>query len=95
VIAGTSSLPTSTSGRLSKTRKLKLQKSFSATDAVNAERSRIAAIHALPEGKGQEALATTLALTTAMTVDQVKAKLAAETSALWSAVLRTKGMVEA
>ena len=55
--------------------------------AVLAERDRVATIFALPEAKGREDYATKLALTTDMTVDQVKATLAAETSALWDAAL--------
>lgn len=48
----------------------------SAADAVKAERDRFAAIVALPEAKGREGLAQTLATTTDMSVDQVKAALA-------------------
>jgi signal peptide peptidase SppA len=48
----------------------------SAADAVKADRERTAAITALPEAKGREATAMHLAMTTDMTVDQVKAALA-------------------
>jgi hypothetical protein len=63
-----------------------------AAGAVLAERNRIAAIIALPEAKGREDYATKLAMTTDLSVDQVKAKLAAETSALWDGVLTSHGM---
>lgn len=45
------------------------------TEAANAERERIRAITALPEAAGREALAMTLATTTPLSVDQVKASL--------------------
>jgi len=60
--------------------------------AVKAERDRIAAIAALPEAKGQEDIAMKLAMSTDLSVDQVKAKLAANTSGLWDAVLTARGM---
>lgn len=63
-----------------------------ATNAVKAERDRIAAIVALPEAKGREDQAMTLAMTTDLSVDQVRAKFAAETSALWDGVLASRGM---
>ncbi|HEX7882960.1 MAG TPA: hypothetical protein VF499_09495 [Afipia sp.] len=50
---------------------------LSAADTIKAERDRFAAINALPEAKGREGLAMNLATTTDMTVDQVKATLAA------------------
>jgi signal peptide peptidase SppA len=93
----------------------------SAADTIKAERDRFAAINALPEAKGREGLAMTLATTTDMTVEQVKAALAsapaavadgragaskiglsveqpkpgsdaANTSALWEASLKSRGM---
>ncbi|WP_316185372.1 MULTISPECIES: hypothetical protein [unclassified Bradyrhizobium] len=78
----------------------------SATDAVKAERDRIAAINALPEAKGREGLAMTLATSTDMSVDQVRAALAAAPTAaadgardseiglLWDQVLSSKGMTD-
>lgn len=63
-----------------------------ATNAAKAERARIAAIYALPETKGNESLAMSLAMTTSLSVDEVKATLAAETSALWGAALASRGM---
>lgn len=60
--------------------------------AAKAERDRIAAIVALPEAKGREDQAMTLAMTTDLSVDQVKAKFAAETSALWDAALASRGI---
>jgi hypothetical protein len=68
-----------------------------ATIAVKAERDRIAAIIALPEAKGREGLARTLA-TTGLTVDQARAALAAApidpaaVSAMWDSVLASRGM---
>lgn len=53
----------------------------SAADTIKAERDRFAAINALPEAKGREGLAMTLATTTDMTVDQVKAALASAPAA--------------
>jgi hypothetical protein len=67
------------------------------TDAVKAERNRIAAIVALPEAKGREGLARTLA-TTGLSVDQARAALAAApidpaaVSAMWDAALTSRGM---
>lgn len=54
----------------------------SAADTIKAERDRIAAINALPEAKGREGLAMNLATSTDMTVDQVKAALAAAPAAV-------------
>lgn len=65
---------------------------LSASTAAKAERDRIAAIIALPEAKGREEYTMTLAVTTDLSVDQVKAKLAAETSALWDAALASRGI---
>lgn len=68
-----------------------------ATDAVKAERNRVAAIVALPEAKGREGLARTLA-TTGLSVDQARAALAAApidpaaVSAMWDAALTSRGM---
>lgn len=59
---------------------------------AKAERDRIAAINALPETKGCEDRAMTLAMTTDMTVDQVRATLGAEISAMWDAALASRGM---
>lgn len=53
-----------------------------AAEAVAAERSRIAAILALPGAAGREGLAVTLATTTDMSVDQIKAALAAAPAAV-------------
>lgn len=47
------------------------------TEAATAERERIRAITSLPEAAGREALAMTLATTTPLSVDQVKASLSA------------------
>ena len=48
-----------------------------AADAVKADRERRAAVMALPEAKGREALAEHLYASTEMTADQIKATLAA------------------
>lgn len=64
----------------------------SAAIAAQAERDRFAAILSLPEAKGREDHAMELAMTTSLSVDQVKAALAAETSALWGAALTSRGM---
>lgn len=67
------------------------------TAAVKADRDRIAAISALPEAKGREGLAMTLA-TTGLSVDQARAALAAApidpaaASAMWDDVLLSRGM---
>ena len=53
----------------------------SAADAIRAERNRLAAITSLPEAKGREGLAMSLATTTDLTVDQAKAALAAAPAA--------------
>ncbi|RXG93036.1 hypothetical protein [Bradyrhizobium zhanjiangense] len=58
-----------------------MSQSSTAADAVKTERNRFAAIVALPEAKGREGLAMTLATTTDMTVDQVKAALASAPTA--------------
>jgi hypothetical protein len=69
-----------------------------ATNAVKADRERMAAIVAHPEAKGREELAMHLAMSTDMTVDQVSAALAsaplsaAAVSALWDAALTSRGM---
>jgi len=57
-----------------------MSQSSTAADAVKAERNRIRAIMSLPEAAGREGLAQTLATTTDMTVDQVKAALASAPS---------------
>jgi hypothetical protein len=68
------------------------------TSANNTERARIAVIVALPEAAGREALATHLATSTDMTVDQVRAALAAAPidsatiSAMWSSALASRGL---
>ncbi|MET4043964.1 hypothetical protein [Bradyrhizobium sp. RT6a] len=49
---------------------------------IKAERDRFAAILALPEAKGREGLAVTLATTTDMSTDQVKVALAAAPAAV-------------
>lgn len=54
----------------------------SAADAIKAERNRFAAILALPEAKGREGLAQTLATTTDMSADQIKVALAAAPAAV-------------
>lgn len=59
---------------------------------AKAERNRIAAIVALPEARGREDQALQLAMTTDLSVDQVKEKLATETSALWDAALASRGI---
>jgi hypothetical protein len=46
------------------------------TEAIAAERERVRAITSLPEAAARKALALTLATTTALSVDQVKASLA-------------------
>ncbi|MCK1456679.1 hypothetical protein IVB36_38820 [Bradyrhizobium sp. 35] len=53
-----------------------------AAEAVAAERRRLSAVCALSEAKGREDLAMHLATTTDMTVDQIKAALAAAPAAV-------------
>ncbi|MGY4355533.1 hypothetical protein QA633_43630 [Bradyrhizobium barranii] len=55
---------------------------LAAAATIKAERNRFAAILALPEAKGREGLAVTLATTTDMSVDQIKAALAAAPAAV-------------
>jgi hypothetical protein len=62
------------------------------TNAVKAERERVAAIRALPEARGNEDRAMQLALSTNLSVDQIKAALAGEVGALWDAALTSRGM---
>jgi signal peptide peptidase SppA len=52
------------------------------TEAATAERDRIRAITSLPEAAGREALALSLATTTALTADQVKTTLTAAPAAV-------------
>ncbi|MDH2341506.1 hypothetical protein [Bradyrhizobium sp. SSUT77] len=49
---------------------------------IKAERARFATILALPEAKGREGLAVTLATTTDMSADQIKVALAAAPAAV-------------
>lgn len=69
-----------------------------AADVAKAERDRFAAILALPEAKGRDALARHLATTTSLSVDQINVTLASaplaahEISAMWSASLASRGM---
>jgi hypothetical protein len=65
--------------------------------AIKADRDRIAAIAALPDARGREALAMNLA-TTGISVDQARAALAAApidaavASSMWDAALTSRGM---
>src|SRR5207302_1803035 len=54
------------------------------TEGATTERERIRAITSLPEAAGREGLALTLATTTALSVDQVKATLTAAPTAVAS-----------
>lgn len=55
---------------------------LAAAATIKAERNRFAAILALPEAKGREGLAVTLATTTDMSADQIKVALAAAPAAV-------------
>ncbi|RZM98731.1 hypothetical protein CWO91_36915 [Bradyrhizobium genosp. SA-3] len=69
-----------------------MSQSSTAADAVKAERNRFAAINALPEAKGREKLAMTLAATTDMSVDQAKAALAVAPIATFGARASDSGI---